>query len=269
MSEQDDLNTSIQVNVPDQIQRPAQYAQSDEIQGVPPGLIATPIQKSDDFFLSLGGKPVEGVPPGLIEEPIRDDAFFEKLGGRIVGQPVKQTQLSQQELEQRAYENAGGTSVGDTTKEILGHINEAASQGLGRSAPEMWNNIKDTVKKHFGPNATDDVVTSVTNWIGDQIDEQYGPHGAVSKYSPDTDLGKRAIAAIPMMGPALAGVIKNLENKEYSEAALTTGKVGVQMGVMAGLSAEGTPGVAVRWKSIPAKLTFLQKVWRWIADLFR
>jgi len=205
-----------------------------------------------------------------IELLLGDDAFFEKLGGRIVGQPVKQTQLSQQELEQRAYENAGGTSVGDTTKEILGHINEAASQGLGRSAPEMWNNIKDTVKKHFGPNATDDVVTSVTNWIGDQIDEQYGPHGAVSKYSPDTDLGKRAIAAIPMMGPALAGVIKNLENKEYSEAALTTGKLGVQIGVAGEIFG---PGVAVSWKSIkprsvtaPIKLTFLQRIWRWIVD---
>ncbi len=79
------------LNGPSEIQRPAQYptatkiengtafdisgqklgpvsgmaAQSDEVQGVPPGLVAEPIQKSDDFFVSLGGTIVEGVPPGL------------------------------------------------------------------------------------------------------------------------------------------------------------------------------------------------------------
>jgi len=294
------------LNGPSQIQRPSQYptatriengnaydisgkvlgsvggmaAQSDEIQGVPPGLIAEPI-KDDAFFASLVGKPVEGLPPVLIEEPIKDDAFFQKLGGKPVGGAIPQTQLTQQQLEQRAYETAGGTTVGDTTKEILGHINEAASQGLGRNAPEMWSNIKGTVKKHFGPNATDDVITGITNWIGNQIDEQYGDHGAVARYSPDTDLGKRAIAMLPMMGPALASVIRNLENKEYSQAALTTGKIGVQMGVQMGVMARLPAidavgaGVAVGWKSIkplsvtPAKLTFVQRVWRWIADLFR
>lgn len=271
------------VNGPSEIQRPAQYPTATRIENgtaydvsgqalgpVDDGQAAQSAQpKSDDFFEKLGGKPV------VAQQDVKSDDFFEKLGGQPVrtpGEQIPQTQLSQQELQQRAYQTAGGSTVGDTTKEILGHINEAASQGLGRNASEMWGNIKDTLSKHFGPGASEDVITGVTNWIGDQIDEQYGAHGAVSKYSPDTDLGKRAIANIPMMGPSLAGIIKNLENKEYSEAALTSGKLGVQIGVMAGLS-EATPGVAVGWKAIkprsmaaPAKLTFLQKVWRWISS---
>ena len=114
---EENLNPALD-NEPDQIQRPAQYptatkiengtafdisgqklgpvsgmaAQSDEVQGVPPELVAEPIQKSDDFFVSLGGKLVEGVPPGLVEEPIqKDDSFFQKLGGKIVPEAGPQT----------------------------------------------------------------------------------------------------------------------------------------------------------------------------------
>src|SRR6266403_1576013 len=107
---EENLNPALD-NEPDQIQRPAQYptatkiqngtafdisgqalgpvsgmaAQSDQVQGLPPGLIAEPIQqaaqqKDDDFFVKLGGRLVEGVPPGLVEDPIKDDSFFQKLG---------------------------------------------------------------------------------------------------------------------------------------------------------------------------------------------
>src|SRR6267143_2134706 len=82
---EENLNPALD-NEPDQIQRPAQYptatkiengtafdisgqalgpvsgmaAQSDEVQGVPPGLVAEPIQKDDSFFQKLGGKLVQG-----------------------------------------------------------------------------------------------------------------------------------------------------------------------------------------------------------------
>jgi GNAT superfamily N-acetyltransferase len=96
----------------------------------------------------------------------------------------------------------------------------------------MWKNIRDWTKKYIGPNATDDVITGATNWIGNQLEDQYGSVGAVSQYSPDTDLGKRSIAAIPMMGPGAASIIDSVEHGKYVEAARNAGKYAASLATM-------------------------------------
>jgi len=91
MSEQDDLNTAVQDNEPDQIQRPAQYPTATridngtayDIQGKALGPVGEQAAqpKDDDFFEKLGGKAV------VAQQEVKDDDFFEKLGGKIVQGP--------------------------------------------------------------------------------------------------------------------------------------------------------------------------------------
>src|SRR6266850_573114 len=139
-----------------------------------------------------------------------------------------QTLKSTPELMETARTTApqfGAPTPEGTVKEILGHINEAASLGLGRNADEMWQTIKskyNALRSHVGPGATgSDPISAVTDWIGDQINNY---KEGIAKYSPDTDLGKRALAAIPVVGSTAADILSDLENERYADATLKTGK---------------------------------------------
>ena len=160
------------------------------------------------------------------------------VDGLIQKHPEYQTWLSDDTLRQLA--SRGAPTFGSTVKDIAGNINESMSQGLGRNAGEMWQSAKKGARNLLsmvGPNATRDPITAATDWIGNKIDEQYGPHGAVAQYSPETDLGKRALAAIPLVGPAAAGIVGDVEKRQYANAALNTGR-----GILQGATAAEIPG---------------------------
>lgn len=128
---------------------------------------------------------------------------------------------------QRAHDTApqfGAPTVTGTLKEILGHINEAASMGAGKNAGEMWQTAKakfGALKDMIGPTATSDPITSITNWVQSQLDEHADN---VAKYNPNTDLGKRALAAIPVVGSTAADIISDMETGNYASAGLKAGK---------------------------------------------
>jgi hypothetical protein len=149
--------------------------------------------------------------------------------------PVYQTWLNDDAIQQLAAQK-GTPDIVSTTKEILGHINDAASLGGGRNAAEMWQSAKSkfsALMSHVGPNATgSDPITAVTDWIGDQLDEHAEN---VARYDPKSQLAQRALATIPLVGSTAASIVDDLDNHRYADAALKTGKAGLSAGVMARL----------------------------------
>jgi hypothetical protein len=137
--------------------------------------------------------------------------------------PVYQTWLSDDAVQQLSMDK-GTPDIVSTTKEILGHINEAATWGAGRNAGEMWQTAKskfNALRSHIAGGKGSDPISAVTDWIGEQID-QYG--AGIAKYDPKSQPAQRTLAAIPVVGSTAASILDDLNNDRYADAALKTGK---------------------------------------------
>lgn len=129
----------------------------------------------------------------------------------------------------------GSPTIEGTVKEILGHLNDAASLGAGRNAGEMWQTAKSkfqALRSHLVGGTGSDPITAITDWIGDQID-QHAEN--ISKYNPKSQLAQRSLATIPLVGSTAASILDDLNNNRYADAALKTGKTAMSAATMTAL----------------------------------
>lgn len=131
---------------------------------------------------------------------------------RVIGaHPIYQTWLSTDALQQLDRQLNPSPTFSSTAKEIMGDMNNALSQGAGRNLGEIGHTIKEFAKDPFW---------FVTSRVQDMVDAQ---NDSIARYSPDTDLGKRALVFVPFVGPTMASTVESLENKRFAEAGRTAG----------------------------------------------